>query len=130
MTKRAQRGTNQRQLRVGELMRKGLSDILRSGEVRHPDLTDASITVTEVRVSPDLRSATAFVLPLGGENAEAVLEGLQQCAPYLRGRLGRELELRYAPELTFVRDDSFDQAEHLETLLGRLSGEEKGGTPE
>ncbi len=130
MTKQAQRGTNQRQLRVGELMRKGLSDILRGGEVRHPDLTDASITVTEVRVSPDLRSATAFVLPLGGENAEAVLEGLQQCAPYLRGRLGRELELRYAPALTFVRDASFDQAEHLETLLSRLSGEEKGRTPE
>ncbi len=129
MNKRAQQGTNQRQLRVGELMRKGLSDILRSGEVHHPDLTDASITVTEVRVSPDLRSAIAFVLPLGGENVEAVLEGLQQCAPFLRGRLGRELELRYAPTLTFVRDHSFDQAERVEALLGR-PGDEKGGTPE
>ena len=129
MNKRAQQGANQRQLRVGELMRKGLSDILHSGEVHHADLTDASITVTEVRVSSDLRSAVAFVLPLGGENAEAVLEGLQQCAPYLRGRLGRALELRYAPTLTFVQDDSFDQAERVEALLGR-PGEEKGGVPE
>ncbi len=130
MTKRARHGSSQRQLRVGELVRKGLSDILRSGEIRHPDVADASITVTEVRLSPDLRNATVFVLPLGGRNAEAVLEGLGHCTPFLRGRLAREVELRYAPALSFLLDDSFDQAERVEALLARTAGEGEGETPD
>ncbi len=120
MTKKARHGSSQRQLRVGELVRKGLSDILRSGEIRHPDVADASITVTEVRLSPDLRNATVFVLPLGGRNAEPALEGLRLCAPYLRGRLAREVELRYAPALSFLLDDSFDQAGRVEALLEKV----------
>ncbi len=119
MTKRARHGSSQRQLRVGELVRKGLSDILRGGEIHHPDVAEASITVTEVRLSPDLRNATVFVFPLGGKNAKAVLEGLGLCAPFLRGRLAREVELRHAPALSFLLDDSFDQAERVEALLAR-----------
>lgn len=122
MAKRAGHGRSQRQLRVGELVRKALSDILRNGEIHHPDVADASITVTEVRLSPDLRNATVFVLPLGGRNAEAALEGLRQCSAFLRGRLAREVELRYAPGLSFLLDESFDQAERVEALLEGAAG--------
>ena len=130
MAKRAHRGSSQRQLRVGELVRKGLSDILRAGDVHHPDVADTSITVTEVRLSPDLRSATAFVVPLGGENAEAVLEGLRHSAPYLRGRLAREVELKYSPALSFLLDESFDQVDRLETLLRKNLDSGEGEAPE
>ncbi len=134
MPKRARHGSSQRQLRVGELVRKGLSDILRGDEIRNPDVAEASITVTEVRLSPDLRNATVFVLPLGGKNAEAVLEGLGLCAPFLRGRLAREVELRHAPALSFLLDDSFDQAERVEALLeatGDISDDDEDGeTPD
>ncbi len=134
MPKRARHGSSQRQLRVGELVRKALSDILRGDEIRHPDVAEASITVTEVRLSPDLRNATVFVLPLGGKNAEAVLEGLGLCVPFLRGRLAREVELRHAPALSFLLDDSFDQAERVEALLeatGDISDDDEDGeTPD
>ena len=134
MTKRARHGSSQRQLRVGELVRKGLSDILRGGDIRHPDVADASITVTEVRLSLDLRNATVFVLPLGGKNAEPALEGLRLCAPFLRGRLAREVELRYAPALSFVLDESFDQAGRVEALLEKVVDvseiEGEGETPD
>lgn len=134
MPKRARHGTSQRQLRVGELVRKGLSDILRASDIRHPDVAGASITVTEVRLNPDLRHATVFVFPLGGENADAVLEGLSVCAPFLRGRLAREVELRHSPTLSFLLDDSFDQAARVEALLaatGDISADEDDGeTPD
>ena len=134
MAKRARHGSSQRQLRVGELVRKGLSEVLRGGDIHHPDVAGASITVTEVRLSSDLRNATVFVLPLGGKNAEAVLEGLDLCAPFLRGRLAREVELRPAPVLSFLLDDSFDQAERVEALLaatGDINGAgEDGETPD
>ena len=121
MTKRVRHGASQRQLRVGELVRKGLSDILRSGEIRHPDVADASITVTEVRLSPDLRNATVFVIPLGGKNAEAVLEGLGLCTPFLRGRLAREVELRHAPALSFLPRERHHPANNSGALAGRHS---------
>lgn len=127
MTKRARHGSSQRQLRVGELVRKGLSDILRDGDIRHPDVAGASITVTEVRLSPDLRNATVFVLPLGGRNSEPVLEGLRLCAPFLRGRLARKVELRYAPALSFLLDESFDQAGRVEALLDKVVDLSEGG---
>ncbi len=127
MTKRARHGSSQRQLRVGELVRKALSEILRGADIRHPDVAGASITVTEVRLSADLQNATVFVLPLGGKNAEPALEGLRICAPYLRGRLAREVDLRYAPALSFLLDESFDQAARVEALLEKVVDLSEGG---
>ena len=94
-----------------------LARLLREGDLRDPALQDVSITVTEVRVSPDLRNATAFVMPLGGAHAEEIVAALQRAAGLLKGRIGRELPLRYAPSLVFVLDRSFDQADRISTLL-------------
>ena len=120
------RSASQRQLRVGELVRQGLADILQRGEVRHPDVLGVPITVTEVRMSPDLKAATAFVLPLGGEKTPEVLAGLRLSAPFLRGRVGREIKLRFAPTLRFEADPSFDAAEHIGALLDKAMGPRKG----
>ena len=110
---------NQRQLRVGEELRHALAKILREGESREPALENASITVTEVRMSSDLRNATAFVMPLAGANTTEVIAALQRCAAFLRGLLAREVPLRYAPNLTFALDRSFDEAERIHQLLAR-----------
>lgn len=109
----------QRRLRVGEELRHGLAKILPEAESRDPILEGSSITVSEVRMSPDLRQATAFVLPLAGANASEVLAALNRCAGYLRGLVAREVPLRYAPTLTFALDGSFDQAERIHQLLRR-----------
>jgi ribosome-binding factor A len=100
-------------------MRHALVDVLARGDVRDPDVAGASITVTEVRVSPDLKNATAFVLPLGGKAADAVLAGLARSAPYLRGQVAKLVNLRHAPRLGFALDTSFDRAEHIDRLLRR-----------
>src|ERR1700760_2590195 len=89
----------QRPLRVGEELRHALAKILRDGECRDPVLENASITVTEVRMSPDLRSATAFVMPLAGANATEVVAGLDRSATFLKGLLAREVQLRNTPNL-------------------------------
>ena len=107
----------QRPLRVGEELRHALAEIFNRGDVRDPDLADVSLTITEVRVSPDLKNATAFVLPLAGRNAQGVLAALERCAPYLRGQLARMVRLRYAPRLGFRLDDSFDRAGRIDQLL-------------
>src|SRR5579864_5246245 len=86
------RAATQRQLRVGEELRHALAQLLRPGELRDPALREANITVTEVRVSPDLKNATAFVMPLAGANAEEIMAGLQRSAPFLRGRVARSVE--------------------------------------
>ena len=112
-------GGGQRQLRVGEELRHGLAKILPEAETRDPILENASITVTEVRVSSDLRSATAFVMPLAGANAAEILAALKRCSGFLRGLLAREVPLRYTPDLTFALDASFDQAERIHQLLRR-----------
>jgi ribosome-binding factor A len=111
------RNTSQRQRRVGEALRHALAAILRAGECRDPALEDASITVTEVRMSPDLREASVFVMPLGGRNAAASLEGLERSSGFLRNRLARAVPLRLAPRLTFVLDASFDAAARIGRLL-------------
>ena len=111
------RAATQRQLRVGEELRHALAQLLCSGELRDPALSDASITVTEVRVSPDLKNATAFVMPLAGANADAIMAALQRSAPFLRGRLARTVELRQAPNLVFAFDHSFDNAARIAALL-------------
>ena len=111
--------TSQRQLRVGEELRHALARILRDGECRDPVLENASITVTEVRMSPDLRKATAFVMPLAGTNASEVVAGLERSATFLKGLVAREVQLRNTPNLVFELDDSFDRADRISALLTR-----------
>jgi ribosome-binding factor A len=113
----ARKGPSQRQLRVGELLRHALSDILRRGEMRDPDLVGVSVTITQVIPSPDMRHALVFCEPLGGKNAGPVIKGLNRCKGYLRGEMGRMIALKFTPELRFVEDTSFAEAEKIETLL-------------
>jgi len=111
------RPASQRQLRVGEEIRHLLAQLVRPGELRDPALREANITVTEVRLSPDLRNATAFVMPLAGANAAEIMAGLKRSAPFLKARLARELDLRYVPNLAFALDNAFESAERIATLL-------------
>ena len=113
----AARSPSQRQLRVGEELRHALARILGRGELHDPVLAGASVTVTEVRISPDLKNATAFVMPLGGRDAAAILTALNRAAPFLRGQLGGEVRLRYTPRLSFQPDHSFDEAAKINALL-------------
>ncbi len=113
------RQPTQRQLRVGESLRHALSGVLERGNLRDPALRNVSITVTEVRASPDLKNATAYVMPLGGEVADDIVEALGRAAPFLRGAVAKEVELRHAPRLQFELDQSFGQADHVDALLRR-----------
>lgn len=117
MRKQDERGRSQRQLRVAEEIRHALSGILERDELRDPGLAGAPITVTEVRVSPDLRNATAFVMPLGGGEVDPVVEALRRARPYLRRHIAKTLQLRHVPDLQFIADPSFDAASHIEALL-------------
>ena len=110
-------GPSQRQLRVGEMLRHALADILRRGDIRDPDLAGVSITVTQVKPSPDMRHATAFVEPLGGKNAKAVVDALNRHKGFIRGEMGHLIALKFTPDLRFVEDTSFAEAEKIETLL-------------
>ena len=116
---RGPQAASQRQLRVGEELRHALAQLLRPGELRDPALREANITVTEVRISPDLRNATAFVMPLGGVNAGEIMAGLKRSAPFLKGRVARLVELRRIPDIVFAFDDAFDNAAHIAALLAR-----------
>jgi ribosome-binding factor A len=113
----AKAGPSQRQLRVGELLRHALSEILRRGEVRDADLAGVSVTVTQVIPSPDMRHATVFCEPLGGKNVVAVIAALNRHKGFLRGEMGRMIAIKFTPELRFVEDTSFAEAEKIETLL-------------
>jgi ribosome-binding factor A len=112
-------GPTQRQLRVGELIRRTLSDVLARGEVHDPDLTSVSITVGEVRVSPDLKQATVYVLPLGGRGADGVLEALKRNRSELRRVVSKQMTLKYAPDLRFAIDDTFDRMDETRALFAR-----------
>src|SRR5260370_24425609 len=107
----------QRQLRVGEELRHLLAELLRPGELRDPALREANVAVTEVRLSRDLRNATAFVMPLGGEKAEEIMAGLRRSAPFLKARLARMVELRHVPNIAFAFDRAFDSAARISALL-------------
>lgn len=107
----------QRQLRAGELVRHALMDILAREEFSDPDLYGKSITVTEVRISPDLRNATGFCAPLGGEDMDKTIAALNRAAGFLRGRLSREIDMRVTPMLRFISDDSYDEARRIDQLL-------------
>ena len=110
-------GPSQRQLRVGELIRHAVADVLARGEAPDPVLTANPITVPEVRMSPDLRLATVYVMPLGGRNKEAVLESLERNNKILRSAVVRRVNLKFAPEVRFRLDERFDEAERIERLL-------------
>jgi ribosome-binding factor A len=111
------KGPSQRQLRVGELIRHALADMLTRGEVHDPVIEGHLITVPEVHMSPDLRLATIYVMPLGGRDAEAVVAALERNKKYLRGEIGRRVNLKFAPEIRFRVDERFDEAERIEKLL-------------
>ncbi|GGE99595.1 ribosome-binding factor A [Aliidongia dinghuensis] len=119
MTRRDGQPVSQRQLRVGEEIRHVLAQVLARNELRDPDLAGRTITVTEVRISPDLKNATAFVVPLNGEHSTEVLKGLKRCAAYLRSAVGHEVRLRAVPRLSFELDSSFDQAQRIDEILHR-----------
>lgn len=108
---------SQRQLRVGEEIRHALAEILRRGDFRDPQLQDLNITVTEVRMSPDLRNATVFVTPLGGGDGPATVAALAHATSFLRGQVARAVGLRHAPTLHFASDTSFENADRIEALL-------------
>jgi ribosome-binding factor A len=125
MTTRPAKEPTQRQLRVGEEIRHALAGLIARGELHDPALFDVSLTVTEVRLSPDLKAATVFVMPLGGAGVAEVLAGLRRAAPWLRGRLAREVRLKFAPELHFTADTAFDNAQRIGAAIGALGLEEE-----
>ena len=110
-------GPSQRQLRVGELIRRTLSDVLNRAEIHDPDLNAMSITVGEVRCSPDLKIATAYVMPLGGNDAAAAIAALKRNKYVLRHRIAQELTLKYAPDLRFLPDQTFDRLDETRRLF-------------
>lgn len=110
-------GPSQRQLRVGELVRRTLSDVLMRGDVHDPDLAGVSITVGEVRMSPDLRIATVYVLPLGGVNVHEAIKALARSAYELRRAVNKAVKLKFSPELRFLPDETFDQMDHTREIL-------------
>ena len=112
----APKGPSQRQLRAGELVRHALVDIFREEEISDPALAGVSVTVTEARMSPDLRHATVFVEPLGGERHAEVIAALNKHAKFIRGRLGKLIDMRFTPDLKFLHDESFNEA----ARMGRL----------
>jgi ribosome-binding factor A len=110
-------GGSQRQLRVGELIRHALSDLLTRGEVHDPVLEGHLVTVPEVRMTADLRLATIYVMPLGGRDVNEVVEALERNKRFLRGEIARHVNLKFAPEIRFRVDERFDEAERIEKLL-------------
>jgi ribosome-binding factor A len=113
------REPSQRQLRAGELVRHALVEVLTREEIHDADLANRPITVSEVRMSPDLRKANCFILPLGGVGTADAITALNRVAPWLGGQVARRVRLKYAPKLQFHVDESFDQASRIDTLLRR-----------
>jgi ribosome-binding factor A len=113
------RQPSQRQLRVGEELRHAIAHVLERGDIRDPDVAGRVITVTEVTVSPDLRNATVFVVPLGGGETANLIAGLKRARPHLRHEVARLVQLRLVPDLAFAVDTSFEQASRIAALLMR-----------
>ena len=110
-------GGSQRQLRVGEQVRHAIAEILAQGSVHDDDLEGHIITVPEVRMSPDLKLATVYVMPLGGRDTEIVIAALERNKKFLRGEVARRVNLKFAPDIRFRVDERFDEAERIEKLL-------------
>jgi ribosome-binding factor A len=113
----AKSGPSQRALRAGELVRHALAEVLSRGEVHDPVIQGHMITVPEVRMSPDLRLATVYVMPLGGRDESEVLAALDRNRRYFRSEVARRVNLKFAPEIRFRLDERFDEAERIEKLL-------------
>lgn len=116
---RAGKAPSQRQLRVGELIRRTLSETLNRGEIHDPDLNRMSITVGEVRVTPDLRIATAYVLPLGGQGQEEALASLRENRHEIRRIITKKMGLKHSPEVRYAIDDTFDRMDETRRLLSQ-----------
>ena len=114
---RPERGSSQRQLRVGEMLRHALSEILTRGDVRDPELEGVSVTITQVKPSPDMRHATVFCEPLGGKNVGPVIAALNKHRGFIRGEMGKTITMKVTPDLRFIEDTSFAEAEKIETIL-------------
>src|ERR1700742_5113320 len=110
-------GPTQRQLRVGEMLRHALSEVLRENEIRDSDLEGVSVTITQVKPSPDMRYATVYCEPLGGKNAKAIVAALNRHKGFLRGEMGRMIATKFTPDLRFQEDESFAEAEKIENIL-------------
>lgn len=110
-------GPSQRQLRVGEMLRHALADVLRENDIRDPDLEGVSVTITQVKPSPDMRYATVYCEPLGGKNAKEIVAALNRHKGFLRGEMGHRIAMKFTPDLRFVEDQSFAEAEKIETIL-------------
>ena len=110
-------GPSQRALRVGELVRHTMAEMLTRGDVHDPVIETHLITVPEVRMSPDLKLATIYVMPLGGRDVNEVVEALERNTRFLRGEIARHVNLKFAPEIRFRVDERFDEAERIEKLL-------------
>ena len=118
MSKRSQSsGPSQRQQRVAELVRHALAEVLQRGDLQDQVLTSHVVTIPEVRMSPDLRLATAYVMPLGGQDEREVLEALERNKKHLRMEVAHRVNLKFAPDLRFRRDDTFDEASRIDALL-------------
>lgn len=115
--KSARKGPSQRQLRVGELVRHKLSEMLTRGEIHDEELQAFFVTIPEVRMSPDLKIATAFVMPLGGGQMDGVIAALNRNRRYIRGEVAKAVALKFAPDVRFRPDDSFDEARRIDELL-------------
>lgn len=112
-------GPSQRQLRAGELVRHALMDILRDEDFHDPAMANAHATITEVRLSPDLRHAICFAESLGGTHSNTVIDALNRHTKYLRGKLGRSIEMKFTPDLKFVHDESFAAAERMASIFNK-----------
>ncbi len=110
-------GPSQRQLRVGELIRHALADMLSRGDIHDDVLASHVVTVPEVRLSPDLKLATAYIMPLGGQDVKPVLKALDGHKRYIRGEIAHRVNLKYAPDIRFRADESFAEAERIDALL-------------
>jgi ribosome-binding factor A len=113
----SQGGPSQRQLRVGEMLRHALADVLLENDIRDPDLEGVSVTITQVKPSPDMRYATVYCEPLGGENAKEIVAALNRHKGFLRGEMGHRIAIKFTPDLRFVEDQSFAEAQKIETIL-------------
>ncbi len=112
-----EKAPSQRQLRVGELIRHALADMLTRGEVHDPVLEGTLVTIPEVRMSADLRLATIYVMPLGGKDQDAVLDAFNRNKKFLRGEIAHHVNLKFAPDIRFMIDERFGEAERIEKLL-------------
>src|SRR5690606_28537929 len=110
-------GPSQRMLRVGELVRHALAAMFARGDIEDEALHGAVVTVPEVRMTPDLKIANAYIMPLGGQHAEAIVEALNRNRKFIRGRVAPQIDLKYAPELRFFVDETFGEAGRIDALL-------------